>query len=77
MLMVDSPYLPANLYVAVHAPSICRIELAPQRTGLVMMGHCGTREGMAFANLQHPFGRLYLEVFTSKPERLEIEWDIQ
>jgi hypothetical protein len=76
MLTVDSPYLPANLYVAVHAPSIRRIELAPQRTGLVMMGHCGTREGMAFANLQHPFGRLYLEVFTSKPERLEIEWDI-
>ncbi|MFA6373250.1 MAG: hypothetical protein WCW68_11535 [Methanothrix sp.] len=76
-LLVDSPYPPANLYIAVHAPSIRRIELAPQRSGLVMTGHSGTRSGMAFENLQSPFGRIYLEIFTGEPESFDIEWDLK
>jgi len=76
-LAVESPYPASNLFIAVHAPSIRRIELIPQRTGMVMMGHCGNREGMSFANLHHPFGLIHLDVFTGKPEPLKIEWDIQ
>ncbi len=76
-LTVESPYPPGNLYVAVHAPSIISMDLSPQRSGAVIMGHCGTREGFAFANLQSPYGRINLDVLTKKPERFEIEWDIQ
>ena len=61
----------------MHAPSIISMDLSPQRSGAVIMGHCGTREGFAFANLQSPYGRINLDVLTKKPERFEIEWDIQ
>ncbi|MFY9552524.1 MAG: hypothetical protein WAU32_15365 [Thermoanaerobaculia bacterium] len=75
-LRVDSPYPPANLYVGVRAPSIRRIALVPQRTGLVMKGHCGTRDGFAFENLQQPYGLIHLDIVTGKPERPEVEWDL-
>lgn len=76
-LIVESPYPPGNLYVGVHAPSIVSMDLAPQRTGAVMMGNCGMRDGFAFANLQSPYGRIHLDVVTTQSERLEIEWDIE
>lgn len=76
-LTIDSSYPPGNLFIAVHAPTIRRIALVPQRTGIVMMGHCGNRNGMSFANMQHPFGLIHLEVITAQPENLDIEWDLK
>ena len=42
-----------------------------------MMGHCGNRDGMSFANLQQPYGLIHLDVVTAQPEQLKVEWDIQ
>lgn len=77
VLRVESPYPPGNLYVGVHAPSMRSAKLNAQRSGLVMKGHSGTRPGFAFDNLQQPYGKMLLDVYTSDPEQLEIEWDIQ
>jgi len=76
-LRVQSPYPPANLYVAVHAPSLLRMHLSPQRSGMVMMGHCGVQEGRAFQNLQQPNGVILLDIATSRPETFRVDWDIQ
>jgi len=76
-LTVESPYPPGNLFIAVHAPSIRSMDLRPQRSGLVMLGHCGNREGMSFANLQQPYGLIHLDVVTAQPEDLKIEWDVK
>lgn len=76
-LMVDSPYPAGNLFVEVRAASIKRIDLAPQRSGVVITGHSGTRDGLAFTNLQSPYGRIFLEIFTVTPDRFEVVWDIQ
>ena len=73
-LVVDSPYPPANLRLIVHAPTILRIQLRPQRTGVAMYGHSGLRPGLAFTNLKQPEGRLSLDIFTREPERCEVEW---
>lgn len=75
-LRVDSPYPPSNLFIAVHAHTIRRIDLQPQRSGMVMMGHCGNREGMSFANLQQPFGVIHLDIYTGAPEQPTVEWDL-
>jgi hypothetical protein len=75
-LVVESPYPAGNLFIAVRAPSVRRIELRPQRTGMVMMGHCGNRDGMSFANLQQPFGLIHLDVFAGAPEKLDVEWKL-
>ncbi len=75
-LTIDSPYPPANLYIVVSAPTIKRIDLVPQRSGMVIGGHSGVRPGMAFTNLQNPYGLLHLNVITSQPEKLSIEWDL-
>jgi len=48
----------------------------PQRTGIVMLGHCGKREGWAFANLQSPHGMLHLDVVAGQPEQLNIGWEV-
>lgn len=76
-LRVVSPYPPGNLYVVVRAPSMRSAELSPQRAGMVIKGHTGTRPGFAFDNLQQPYGRILLDVYTSDPENLQVEWDIQ
>lgn len=75
-LTIQSPYPPGNLYVAVSAPSVKSINLMPDRTGIVMFGHCGTRQGMAFANLQSPYGLIHLDIITGKPEQLNIGWNV-
>ena len=75
-LTVESPYPPANLYIVVSAPSVKSINLMPQRTGIVMMGHSGTREGWAFTNLQSPYGLIHLDIITSQPEQLDIGWEL-
>lgn len=74
---VESPYPPGNLYVEVHAPSIRSAELNPQRAGMVFKGHSGTRPGFAFDNLQQPYGRILLDVYTGDPENLQPEWKMQ
>lgn len=76
-LRVKSPYPPGNLSIGVKAPSVRRIELLPQRAGIVSIGPSGTRPGFAFTNLQQPFGTLLLDVFTANPEKLDVEWDFQ
>lgn len=76
-LTVQSPYPPGNLYVGVRAPSVRRANLRPQRSGVVLKGQSGTRPGFAFDNLQQPYGRIFLDVITGEPERLDIESNIQ
>jgi hypothetical protein len=74
-LIVESPYPPAGLYVAVHAASIIEIEVVPQRSGGVMVGHSGVRDGCAFTNLIQPSGRYHVDIYTFDAEReIEIEF---
>ena len=74
-LVVDSPYPPANLYLAVRAPSIVGMALIPQRSGMTTFGHSGKREGMAFTNLAQPYGTLHLNVRTTTADELKMEYD--
>ena len=76
-LEVDSPYPAGNLSLVVRSASMKRIDLVPQRSGAVIFGHSGTRAGMAFTNLQSPYGRMFLEIFTAHSDTFEIEWDLQ
>ncbi len=76
-ITVESPYPPGNLFVGVRAPSVISMDLSPQRSGAVIKGHCGSRDGFAFANLQSPYGRIHLDIVSGAPEHFAIEWDIK
>ena len=72
MMTIESQVAINNLYLEVKAPSITRMEAAPQRSGLSMNGHSGVRDGFAFTNLQNAYGRYRITVYTRNPERFEI-----
>ncbi|MDP3685712.1 MAG: hypothetical protein Q8R32_02675 [bacterium] len=76
-LTVESPYPPGNLEIKAHAPSVRRIDLVPQHGGPMLRGNSGVRPGLAFMNLRQPFGKIFLEIFTERPERPNIEWDMK
>lgn len=74
MLKIESQVAVPNLYIAVHAPSITKMDAGPQRTGMSMTGHSGNRDGFAFTNLQNAYGLYKVSVLSKKPEaKFEVE----
>ena len=76
-LLVETPYPARNLFVKVSAASIHKMDLIPERGGMVMYGHTGTRPGFAFTNLQSPKGRVYLDVLTGSAELCKVEYEVE
>ena len=77
LVEVIAPYPAGSLFIKAVAPDILKLEAVPQRTGMSMSGHSGKREGYAFTTLMSPFGRYMINVYTSKPEPVSIEYEFQ
>ena len=75
-LLVESHFPLANLHVVAKAPSVRRIRLSPPPAGFVSLAY-GNGPGFAAADLQRPYGRISLDVFTGNPENIRIEWEFQ
>jgi len=74
---LEAPYPIPSLRVEAHGRTVQEVDLSPLRTGIVMHGHSGRREGYAFTTLQNAIGRLQLKVVTDEPEKLNIKFSVQ
>ena len=71
---VVAPYPPSSLRVVAWASGIVALSVAPQRAGMHMAGHCGTRADHAFHTLMSPMGRYMISVQTKEPTNPRIEY---
>jgi hypothetical protein len=74
---VVAPYPPGSLFIQATAPHIAALNVIAQRTGMSMTGHTGQREGSAFTTLMNPFGKYMIDVQTSKPEQVTIDYHFE
>jgi hypothetical protein len=74
---VVAPYPPGSLLIKAAAPHILDLDVIPQRTGMSINGQSGKRDGYAFTTLMSPFGKYMINVRTSKPEAVSVEYEFQ
>jgi hypothetical protein len=75
LVEVAAPYPPASLRFEVRAQNLVGgLDVVPQHTVVGLFGHSGTREGMAFATLQNPYGRILLRARTRQLEPIEFTY---
>ena len=74
---VVAAYPPGSLFIQATAPHIAALNVIPQRTGMSMTGHTGQRKNYAFTTLMNPFGTYMIDVQTSKPEQVTIEYHFE
>lgn len=72
---VVAPYTPGSLRVEAWAPGLVKMDVIAQRTGMQMLGHCGTRENHAFATVMQPFGRYAIKLQMRELADIEIRYD--
>ena len=68
LLIINSAVQINNLYLEARAQSIVEFSANAQRTGLVQIGHTGTRNGWAFTNIPNAWGRWKLIILTEHIE---------
>jgi len=73
MLTVETRYPVPQIQLIARADSILGLDVAPQRSGMVMFGHSGKREGWHFTTLQNAYGAYKIRVTTAQPENVRIE----
>ena len=71
---VVAPYTPGSMQIEAWAPNIVKLDVAPQRTGMVMFGHSGVRPDHAFSTVMSPFGQYKIYVTTKQPTNIEIRY---
>jgi hypothetical protein len=74
---VIAPYPPGSLFIKATSPYIAALNVIPQRAGASVTGHSGKREGYAFTTLMNPFGKYIIEIQTSKPESVALEYQFE
>ena len=74
---VVAPYPPGSLFIQATAPDILDFDVNPQRTGMSMTAHSGKKESHAFTTLMSPFGQYMINVRTTKPQSVVIEYEFQ
>ena len=74
---VVAAYPPGSLFIQATAPHIAALNVIPQRTGMSMTGHTEQRKNYAFTTLMNPFGTYMIDVQTSKPEQVTIEYHFE
>jgi hypothetical protein len=75
MLTIDAKVAINSLYLEVKAPTITKMEVVPQRSGLLMSGHSGLRDGFAFTNLTNAYGTYKITVYSKNHEKFEVIYD--
>jgi len=67
-----------NLYLEARATSIVEFEAEAQRTGGIIIGHTGKREGWAFTNIPNAWGKWTLLILTKEIEdKIEIGYNYE
>ena len=70
---LEVPHLAENIQVVVTSPALLPnpndpssvLNISGNRTGLLMLGHSGTRDGFAFSNIPHALGSYTVIVRTN------------
>lgn len=76
MVRVDAPYTPGQMLIKAFCPSIVSLSVKPQRTGMMMNGHSGTRDDHAFTTIINPFGDYKIEAIKKSPrDSIEIVYE--
>lgn len=75
LLTIDTKVQIPQLYLELQAPTIIKMDVTAQRSGISMTGHSGKREGYVFTNLINAYGSYKIIVFTKKIEHFSLIYD--
>lgn len=77
-LVIDSKHAIPNPRLTVSAPTIKKMNAGPERTGPVVIGWSGVRDGSAFTNLPNAHGTYLVTVICASPEKsFDVQYDPQ
>jgi hypothetical protein len=70
---VVSPYPPGNLYLEAKAENIVELRVTPARGSMLFGGRAGLSGGVAFTNVQSPFGQ-YVVYVTARSQDIKFDY---